>query len=71
MQITYKKRLVKNLGNYESYALEIGIGEEVDSDKETYDEAYERVRKIVNNNLKSEFDRINFKKGEVNGTKPN
>ena len=59
MQITYKKRLTKNLGNYESIAVEIGIDDEVNyEDGETFDEGFVRIRELVNVKLKKEFEKV-------------
>lgn len=63
MQITYKKRHTKNLGNFENLSIEIGIDEEVDFEAgETFETCYERIRKLVNDNLKKEFDKVTGKK---------
>lgn len=61
MQIFYKKRVVKNLGNYESIAIELGIEDKIEYENETYEEGYNRVRKLVNENLKNEFNKIGKK----------
>lgn len=62
MQITYKKRLTKNLGNYESVAVEIGIEDDVNYEVgETFDEGYVRIRELVNFKLKKEFSKIGVK----------
>ncbi len=62
MQITYKKRLTKNLGNYESIAVEIGIEDEVNYETgETVEECYVRLRETVNFKLKKEFSKIGGK----------
>lgn len=59
MQVTYKKRLTKNLGNYESIAVEIGIEDDVNYEVgETFDEGYVRIRELVNFKLKKEFSKI-------------
>lgn len=62
MQITYKKRLTKNLGNYESIAVEIGIEDDVNYEiGETFDEGYIRIRELVNFKLKKEFSKLGGK----------
>ena len=62
MQITYKKRLTKNLGNYESLAVEVGIEDEVNYETgETFEECYIRLRETVNLKLKKEFSKIEGK----------
>lgn len=62
MQITYKKRLTKNLGNYESIAVEIGIEDEVNYETgETFEEGYVRIRELVNFKLKKEFSKLGGK----------
>lgn len=62
MRITYKKRITKNLGNYESLALEIGIDDEVNYENgETFEEAYVRIRELVNFKLKKDLSKIGAK----------
>ena len=59
MQVTYKKRLTKNLGNYESIAVEIGVEDEVNYETgETFEEGYVRIRELVNSKLKKEFEKV-------------
>ena len=58
MQISYKKKITKNLGNYESIALEIGIDDVVDHEVETWEEAFIRVRGMVNAKLKVELLKV-------------
>jgi len=62
MQITYKKRITKNLGNYESIAVEMGIEDDVNYDVgETFEEAYVRIRELVNFKLKKELSKVGGK----------
>ena len=59
MQVTYKKRYVKNIGNYESLAVEIGIEDEVNYETgDKFEECYIRLRETVNLKLKKEFSKI-------------
>lgn len=59
MQISYSKKITRNLGNYESLALEIGIVDILDN--ESYDEGMLRIRNLVNNKLKEELNKIGSK----------
>jgi len=62
MQITYSKRHTKNLGNYENMSIEIGIEDNIKYDEgETFEEAYVRIRELVNFKLKKEFLKIEGK----------
>lgn len=62
MQVTYKKRITKNLGNYESIAVEIGIEDDVNYESgETFEEAYVRIRELVNFKLKKELSKVGAK----------
>ena len=62
MQVTYNKRHTKNLGNYENMSIEIGIEDNVKYDEgETFEEAYVRIRELVNFKLKKEFSKIGGK----------
>lgn len=62
MQVTYKKRITKNLGNYESIAVEMGIEDDVNYDAgETFEEAYVRIRELVNFKLKKELSKVGGK----------
>ena len=59
MQVTYSKRHTKNLGNYQNMSIEIGIEDNVKYDEgETFEEAYVRIRELVNFKLKKEFLKI-------------
>ena len=59
MQITYSKRHTKNLGDYENLTIEIGIEDNVKYDEgETFEEAYVRIRELVNSKLKKEFEKV-------------
>lgn len=65
MQITYKKKITKNLGNYESIAIEVGIEDNVNYEAgETFDEGYVRIRELVNFKLKKEFSKIEVKQNK-------
>lgn len=61
MQVIYKKKVIKNLGNYESIAVEIGIEYDVDRENETFEDVYTKVRDLVNLKLKNEFGKIRGK----------
>ena len=59
MNIKYSKKLVKNLGNYESMTIEIAIEKEIDFESgETFESCYLEVRDSVNDKLKSEFSKL-------------
>lgn len=62
MNVSYKKRLVKNLGNYETVTIEIGADEVVDYEIESSQKTYDRVREFVNMRLKEEFIKLSNKK---------
>ena len=62
MNVSYKKRLVKNLGNYETVTIEIGADEVVDYEIESSQKTYDRVREFVNMRLKEEFMKLSNKK---------
>ena len=56
MQISYKKKITKNLGNYESVSVEIGIEDDVDYEVDTtFEDVYLRIRELVNSKLKKEI----------------
>lgn len=62
MNVSYKKRIVKNLGNYETVTIEIGADEVVDYEIESSQKTYDRVREFVNMRLKEEFMKLSNKK---------
>ncbi len=66
MNVSYKKRLVKNLGNYETVTIEIGADEVVDYEIESSQKTYDRVREFVNMRLKEEFIKLSNKKEQNN-----
>lgn len=66
MNVSYKKRLVKNLGNYETVTIEIGADEVVDYEIENSQKTYDRVREFVNMRLKEEFIKLSNKKEQNN-----
>lgn len=66
MNVSYKKRLVKNLGNYETVTIEIGADEVVDHEIESSQKTYDRVREFVNMRLKEEFIKLSNKKEQNN-----
>lgn len=66
MNVSYKKRLVKNLGNYETVTIEIGADEVVDYEIESSQKTYDRVREFVNMRLKEEFMKLSNKKEQNN-----
>lgn len=66
MNVSYKKRLVKNLGNYETVTIEIGADEKVDHEIESSQKTYDRVREFVNMRLKEEFMKLSNKKEQNN-----
>lgn len=66
MNVSYKKRIVKNLGNYETVTIEIGADEVVDHEIESSQKTYDRVREFVNMRLKEEFIKLSNKKEQNN-----
>lgn len=58
MNLKYSKKLTINLGNYENIILELGVEDKVDLENETYDEAYNRMKNLVNNSLQQEYTKI-------------
>ena len=66
MNVSYKKRIVKNLGNYETVTIEIGADEVVDHEIESSQRTYDRVREFVNMRLKEEFMKLSNKKEQIN-----
>ena len=66
MKVSYKKRIVKNLGNYETVTIEIGADEVVDHEIESSQRTYDRVREFVNMRLKEEFMKLSNKKEQIN-----
>lgn len=57
MNITYRKKLVINLGNYQSVSHELGIEDKVNFETENESEAYERIKAFVNTKLKEEVNK--------------
>lgn len=66
MNVSYKKRIVKNLGNYETVTIEIGADEVVNHEIESSQKTYDRVREFVNMRLKEEFMKLSNKKEQNN-----
>ena len=66
MNVSYRKRIVKNLGNYETVTIEIGADEVVDHEIESSQKTYDRVREFVNMRLKEEFMKLSNKKEQSN-----
>lgn len=66
MNVSYKKRIVKNLGNYETVTIEIGADEVVNHEIESSQKTYDRVREFVNMRLKEEFMKLSNKKEQIN-----
>ncbi|RTL11833.1 MAG: hypothetical protein EKK56_07795 [Flavobacteriaceae bacterium] len=58
MNLKYSKKLTINLGNYENIILELGVEDKVDLENETYDEAYNRMKNLVNTSLQQEYTKI-------------
>lgn len=56
MNISYSKKEVKNLGNYESVAVEIRIDDSVDFEVETPNECFERLKNFVQSKLLLQFN---------------
>jgi len=55
MQITYKKKIIRNLGNYENVTIEIEVLDNVNYERdETYESVYEKLRSCVSKSLNEE-----------------
>ena len=62
MQITYKKKFIRNLGNYENVTFELEVIDTVDFERgETYDIVYERLNRLISKSLNEENKKINEK----------
>lgn len=55
--VSYKARFTRNMGNFESLQLEIGVEDEPRGD-EKFAEAYNRVKDFVESRLLSEVEQL-------------
>lgn len=55
--VSYRARFTRNMGNFESLQLEIGVEDEPRGD-ETFASAYNRVKDFVENRLFEEVDEL-------------
>ena len=59
MKITYKKKIIKNLGNYENVAIEIVVEDEVNYELgQTYESVYDNLRVCVGKSIAEEGKKI-------------
>lgn len=56
MKISYSKKETKNLGNYENVVIEIRAEDDVNWEKESQNECFERLREFVNTKLIDSFE---------------
>jgi hypothetical protein len=56
MKIFYRKRETKNLGNYENVSVEIGAEDEVNFEIETSEDCYIRLKRFIDEKLKTELE---------------
>lgn len=55
--VSYKARFTRNMGNFESLQLEIGVEDEPRGD-EKFSEAYNRVKDFVESKLLNEIEQL-------------
>ena len=59
MKITYRKKIIKNLGNYENVTVEIVVEDEVDYERDlTYESVYDKLRLCVGKSIAEEGKKI-------------
>lgn len=59
MKITYTKKIIKNLGNYENVTIEIVVEDEVNYDLgQTYESVYDNLRLRVGKSIAEEGKKI-------------
>jgi serine/threonine protein kinase len=58
MKISYSKKEIKNLGNYENVTIEMSAEYNVNFDIETKDDAFYMISNFVNTKLKEQFNDI-------------
>lgn len=63
--VSYTARFTRNMGNYESLQLEIGVEDEPRGD-EKFSEAYNRIKAFVEERLLDEIDTL---EKEINSTR--
>ena len=60
MKIIYKKKIIKNLGNYENITIEIVVEDEVNYEiGQTYESVYDNLRVCVGKSIAEEEKKIN------------
>lgn len=62
--VSYRARFTRNMGNFESLQLEIGVEDEPRGD-EKFSEAFNRVKDFVESRLLSEIEKLENEIGEV------
>jgi len=66
MLISYSRRETKNLGNYENISVGIKVEDEVNVDTETPENALNRLKKFVSDNLDMELGKADSKISTTN-----
>lgn len=56
MQISYTRKQIKNLGNYENLTIEVSVQDEVNFDIENKDDCYDRLSDFVSSKISAELD---------------
>ena len=63
--VSYRARFTRNMGNFESLQLEIGVEDEPRGD-EKFTEAYNRVKDFVESRLLTEIEQL---ESDINGVR--
>jgi len=59
MKITYKKKIIRNLGNYENISIEIEAEDTVDYEQnQSYETVYDKLRVCVGKSISDESKKI-------------
>jgi len=59
MKVTYKKKIIRNLGNYENITIEIEVEDKVDYERDqTYVSVYDKLRLSVGKSIAEESKKI-------------
>lgn len=64
--ITYNARYTRNMGNYESLQIEVGVTDEPRGE-EKFSEAYERIKSFVESRLLGEVDAVESEVKQIRG----
>lgn len=59
MKVTYRKKIIRNLGNYENITIEIEVEDKVDYERDqTYESVYDKLRLCVGKSIAEESKKI-------------